>query len=103
MDCLGMGLPVRSVADLLRLMLMKTIPQRVLRNQSGDILRRAEAGERFVVTVQGRPVAVVGPYERRQWVGIESVRELIATPTDEGLLDDLRRVEPKAPGDPWQS
>jgi len=47
---------------------MKTIPQRTLRNDIGAILREAEGGEQFVVTVQGRPVAVLGPHERRQWL-----------------------------------
>jgi prevent-host-death family protein len=40
---------------------MKTIQQRTLRNESREILRQAEAGERFVITVNGRPVAVLGP------------------------------------------
>jgi prevent-host-death family protein len=81
---------------------MKTIPQRTLRNESSDLLRRAEAGERFIITVNGRPVAVLGPYERRQWVTAQSVRELLATPTDPTLLDDLRKLEPELLVDPWQ-
>ena len=36
---------------------MATIPQRELRNHVGDVLRRAEAGERLTITVDGRPVA----------------------------------------------
>ena len=47
---------------------MATIPQKELRNNVGDVLRRAEAGERFTVTVAGRPVAELGPQSRRQWV-----------------------------------
>ncbi|MGH9381907.1 MAG: type II toxin-antitoxin system Phd/YefM family antitoxin, partial [Thermoanaerobaculia bacterium] len=39
---------------------MKTIAQRTLRNESSEILRRAEAGEKFVITVHGRPVAALG-------------------------------------------
>lgn len=81
---------------------MKTIPQRTLRNDSAAVLRQAEAGERFVITVHGRPVAVLGPFERRRWVPAEGVRDLLATPTDPGVLDDLRRVEPEPSGDPWQ-
>jgi prevent-host-death family protein len=38
-----------------------TIPQRELRNQIGDVLRRAESGEHFTITVGGRPVAELGP------------------------------------------
>lgn len=81
---------------------MKTIAQRVLRNESGRILREAEEGEQFVITVQGRPVALLSPYERRQWVSAGSVRELLATPTDTDLLDELRRSEPEALVDPWE-
>ena len=81
---------------------MKTIAQRVLRNESGRILREAEGGERFVITVQGRPVALLSPYERRQWVSADSVRELLATPTDPDLLDELRRSEPGPLDDPWE-
>lgn len=83
---------------------MKTIPQRELRNRSGEVLRQAEAGERFVITVSGRPAAVLGPYERRRWVPAESVRELLATATDPGVLDDLRAAAAAAdrPDDPWR-
>jgi len=80
---------------------MKTIPQRILRNDSSDVLRQAEAGERFVVTVHGRPVAVLGPYERRQWVRAGAVRELLATPTDPSVLRDLRAIGPETLDDPW--
>jgi prevent-host-death family protein len=82
---------------------MKTIPQRSLRNDSSEILREAEAGERFVITVNGRPVAVLGPYDRRQWVPTQNVRELLATPTDPSVLDDLRKVGHDELRDPWQS
>jgi prevent-host-death family protein len=45
-----------------------TIPQRELRNRSGEVLRRAEAGEQITITVDGRPVAQLGPVPRRQWL-----------------------------------
>lgn len=37
-----------------------TIPQNELRNQVGDFLRRAEQGERFIITVNGHPTAELG-------------------------------------------
>jgi len=37
------------------------IAQRDLRNNSGDILRRTQAGETFVVTNRGEKVAVLAP------------------------------------------
>ena len=50
-----------------------TIPQRELRNNAGDVLRRAEAGERITVTINGRPVAEVGPIrsEPRRFSGAD--------------------------------
>jgi prevent-host-death family protein len=37
------------------------IPQRELRNNVSEVLRRAERGERLTITVAGRPVAELGP------------------------------------------
>lgn len=39
---------------------MTTIPQKELRNNVAEVLRRAEAGEEFTITVSGRPVAQLG-------------------------------------------
>jgi prevent-host-death family protein len=41
----------------------RTIPQRELRNDVSAILREAEAGTEFTVTVRGRPVAKVVPID----------------------------------------
>ena len=81
---------------------MKTIPHRKLRNESSEVLRQAEAGERFVITVQGRPVAELGPVPRRRWVPASSVRELLATPTDPDLHRDLKRLGRERLEDPWR-
>lgn len=40
----------------------ETIAQRQLRNDSGEIMRRVEAGESFVVTRNGRPIADLTPH-----------------------------------------
>lgn len=40
---------------------METVTHREMRNRSGEILRRVEAGESFRVTNNGNPVAVIGP------------------------------------------
>jgi prevent-host-death family protein len=42
---------------------MNDIGMRDLRTQLAAVLRRAGAGERIVVTVDGRPVAQVGPLD----------------------------------------
>jgi prevent-host-death family protein len=44
---------------------MEKIPQRELRNQSSEILRRVAEGESFTVTNHGQAVAVVRPYDAR--------------------------------------
>jgi prevent-host-death family protein len=80
---------------------MKTIPQRELRNNSGAVLRAAEAGEVFLITVDGRPVATLGPYQRRQWVPAATVEEILRTPTDAALLEDLAVLDDGEIRDPW--
>lgn len=80
---------------------VRVIAQRELRNNSGAVLRAAEAGEEITVTVDGRPVATLGPHRRRQWLRRDQVSELFAAPSDESLLDDVRRAAPDAPDDPW--
>lgn len=71
---------------------MEVIPQRELRNKISDVLRRAESGERFVVTVSGRPVAEVGPHQQHRWVKRERLRALADLPAPQDLLNDLRRT-----------
>lgn len=69
---------------------------RELRNDVSKVLRRVEAGERLVVTVDRRPVARLVPLERRrQFVPMAEVAEaLTRVAADRGLLDDLRRLAP---------
>jgi prevent-host-death family protein len=84
---------------------MKTIAQRELRNQSGEILRKAEAGEQFTITVDGRPVAVLGPCEKRQWVPTKVLLEALrGLPPDPTLMDDIRELGGTLEdlGDPWE-
>jgi prevent-host-death family protein len=42
----------------------ETIAQRQLRNDSAEIMRRVEAGESFVITRNGKPVADLVPHAR---------------------------------------
>jgi prevent-host-death family protein len=66
---------------------------RELRQQASDLVRRAEAGETIVVTVNGRPVAQLGPVRRNQWRRAGEVADIFAGPadpdwtTDRGALD----------------
>jgi prevent-host-death family protein len=70
---------------------MVTIPQKELRNNVGDVLRRAEAGEQFTITVSGRPVAELGPTSRRSWVSGPALAMVFQTPAPLSLAADLER------------
>lgn len=53
---------------------MAEIALRDLRNHTSAVLRRVEAGERLVVTVDRRPVAALVPLDRRRsWVPVQNV------------------------------
>ena len=83
---------------------MTTIPQRELRNNVSAILRRAEQGERFTITVAGRPVAELGPAARRGATAAEIWRVLQENPVDPRLAEALKRMreEDRANArDPW--
>ena len=73
------------VAELLPC--MATIPQKELRNNVGDVLRRAEAGEELTITVAGRPVA---GWDRPQtpWVPSAQLADC-GDPAGSTLEDDL--------------
>ena len=71
---------------------MATIPQKELRNNVGEVLRRAEAGEEFTVTVAGRPVARLGPVRPRQWVTGPELQRVWQTPPPQTLAADLTRL-----------
>ncbi len=74
---------------------MATIPQKELRNNIGQVLRRAEAGEEFTVTVAGRPVALLGPVRPRQWVAGPALQRVWQAPAPRTLDGDLAKL----PGD----
>ena len=73
-------------------MRVATIPQKELRNNVGEVLRRAEAGEELTVTVADRPVARLGPIRPRQWVGGPELQRIWQTPAPETLPADLARL-----------
>ncbi len=79
---------------------MAIIPQKELRNNVGEVLRRAEAGEELTITVSGRPVAKLGPLDARQWVDSGDLQELWALPADRTLTRDIERFAVSL-RDPW--
>ncbi len=87
---------------------MPQIPQRELRNNVSEVLRRAEHGEEFVVTVDGRPVAELGPLtaSRRPASAAALQRVLAGAPVDSAWPEDLRRMRSDDERDavePWTS
>lgn len=72
---------------------------RELRAALADTLRRAEAGERVVVTVGGRPVAQVGPLGPTP--GAVSLDDLVARGALVRAPRDDRPAEPPAIVAPW--
>lgn len=70
---------------------METVPQKELRNNVAEVLRRVEAGETLTVTVAGRPAARLSPMRPRQWVSGDALRAIWASPAPDDMLEDLDR------------
>jgi len=66
------------------------ITQRELRNDSGEIMRRLDAGETFIVTRNGVPVGELTPLRRHRFVCRRGRRRLVPDRAGCGL--------PKLPG-----
>jgi len=70
---------------------MERVGTRELRGDLSALVRRAGAGERIVVTVDGRPVAQLGPVEPSD--GAVTIDDLVAR----GLVQAARRPDRPAP------
>ncbi len=79
---------------------MATIPQKELRNNVSEVLRRAEHGETLTITVAGRPVAQLGPASKRRWVSGTELQGVFGTPAPRTLDADLERM-PAGLADPF--
>ena len=82
---------------------MATVAQRELRNNTAELLRRVENGERLTITVHGHPIADLVPVERpSSFVPfaeiVDGLRGLL--PADD-RLDDLRDLMAAEPEDPF--
>ena len=75
---------------------MGEVASRELRNDTRGLLRRVEAGEHVVITVDGRPVAVLAPLTGRpRWMSKpEFVRRLAGHQADAALTGELRHLAP---------
>lgn len=73
--------------------LRDAIGVRELRNQVAAVVRRAGGGERIIVTVDGRPVAQLGPLEPE---GPPTLADLAATGLVEAPRTQAAPAEPEA-------
>jgi prevent-host-death family protein len=73
---------------------MERIGTRDLRTNARATIRRAELGERIVITVAGRPVAQLGPLD--PFSGPATLDDLVAR----GLVVAPRRSDRPEPSDP---
>ncbi len=78
----------------------REITQRELRNESGDIMRRLDQGESFVVTRNGVAVGELSPVRRRRFVTTAAAMAAFATAPHveyERLRADLDAVASQDP------
>lgn len=93
-----LSIPGSTIATL---PFVPTIPQKQLRNEIGEILRRAETGEVFTITVSGRPVAELRSIAKdRTWVNSSVLDELWKLPVDPTWQRDLEEFGMEL-RDPW--
>lgn len=80
------------------------VPQREFRNNTAELLRRVERGERLRITVHGHPVAELVPIERQQpFVPFEElVRDLRGLLHSDDPLDTDLRAGDEPPRDPFE-
>jgi prevent-host-death family protein len=57
----------------------REITQRELRNDSGEIMRKLDEGESFIVTRNGVPVGELTPLRRHRFVAAEAAVALFRT------------------------
>ncbi|HEX6152833.1 MAG TPA: hypothetical protein VFZ19_04840 [Solirubrobacterales bacterium] len=80
---------------------MPTIALEELISNIDEILRRAEAGEEFTITVSDQPVATLGP-TRKHWVDGSVLEKLAEFPVDqESFARDLEDFDIEL-RDPWE-
>ena len=68
---------------------MTTVPQKELRNQVSEVLRRVEAGETLTITVAGREVAELSPVRKHRWVSGPALRRVWQGPAPQNFERDI--------------
>lgn len=72
---------------------MTSIPQKELRNQVSEVLRRVEAGETLTVTVAGREVAELSPVRKHRWVSGSALNRVWQGPAPQNLEHDIATLD----------
>jgi prevent-host-death family protein len=75
---------------------MDVISVRDLRNHTGRVLRRVEAGETLIVQSNRRSVAQIAPLQERPvWMPAQQFfARVLAQPADSGLRAELAELQP---------
>ena len=81
---------------------MAEVGLREMRQNASDLVRRAEAGEHVMITVAGRPAAMLGPISPRAWRRWEDIAEVFASPIDDDWAADSELID-QSLEDPWSS
>lgn len=63
-----------------------------LRQNASELVRRAQAGEEFTITVSGRPSARLVPVGSTQWRRWDEIAELFGGSSDPNWQHDRERV-----------
>lgn len=74
---------------------MSVVPSRDLRNHTSEVLRQVAGGTAVTITVNGRPVAEIGPVRTarsRLLLKAELLELIRAAQADPGLTADLDRL-----------
>jgi len=56
----------------------RTLNQRELRNDSGEVMRALESGEKFIIARNGVPVGELTPVERNRFVDTRQLQAKLA-------------------------
>jgi prevent-host-death family protein len=75
---------------------------REMRQNASELVRRAQEGEQVMITVAGRPAAVLGPANARTWRRWADVAQVFNSATDPTWpagrdLQDVRVIDPWEP------
>lgn len=99
------GIPTSSDNRRVALVLLfgvESLGLKELRQHASDYVKRAEAGETMLITVAGRPSALLGPAGRKTWCAFDEVADIFRTDTDPTWETDRRLIDDPI-ADPWVS